>query len=288
VNAVGFWDPRRENFQPDQYLPLLLNLFLIALGLAVALQRQGIIGWIPLAFSLIYSFSTAVGRYSGWRLILPADWVFITYFSIGIGQGTTWLRRYYTRTARLETEGRAKQSIWDQVVSLQQPFKFPVGPAIIISLILLGAGLIPLVVEAAVPQRYSPGSKNELFASLPFNEAELQGFFENEKALAVEGRALYPRFYRAGEGEPGRSWAAFLERDYSRLGFFLVGPEKGGVIIKLEDAPESFPHAADVVVVGCQGDEFIDAAAVVLSSDSKLADTVVLRSGLEILSCPLP
>jgi len=288
VNAVGYWDPQRENFQPDQVLPLLLNLFLISLGLAVALQHQGIVGWIPLAFSLIYSFSTAVGRYSGWRLILPADWVVFTYFSIGLGQGTIWLRERYTGAIRVEAPDSGKQSIWEQVASLPQSLKFPIGPAIIISLILLGVGLTPLIVETAVPQRYSPVTDKDLSASMPFDDLELQDFLAAKNALVVEGRALYPRFYRAGDGEPGKSWTAFLEHDYSRLGFFLVGPKKGSVIIRMEDSPEYFPHAVDVVVVGCQGDDFIDAVAVILKTENQPVDTVVFRSDLENLSCPLP
>ena len=42
-------------------------------------------GWalLPLGFNVGYTLATAVGRFSGWRYDLPADWVPYFYFAVG-------------------------------------------------------------------------------------------------------------------------------------------------------------------------------------------------------------
>jgi hypothetical protein len=56
----------------------------------------------------------------------------------------------------------------------------------------------------------------------------------------------------------------------------------------MEEPPKSFPHASDVILVGCQGEEFIDAAVVLLVSVNPETFEVLIRPSLETLACPLP
>ena len=57
-----------------------------------------------------------------------------------------------------------------------------------------------------------------------FDDEEIDQFVVDERAVAVEGQSLYPRFYKSGEGEPGGGWSAYSERAYNRLGFFPSEP----------------------------------------------------------------
>jgi hypothetical protein len=288
IEASGFWDPIRETIPIKQTLPFLLNLVMISIGLAVVWKRQDIVGLIPLGISIFYSLSTAVGRYSGWRLILPADWVVFLYFSVGMGQITLWLQKFYCNRHKENIEDVDRDSTWNRIKSLPQKMTPPARSGIILAVILLSVGLIPVFVDGLVPQRYDRKSKKVLLVSLSlYGEKEIDHFVADENAVVVEGRALYPRYYRAGEGEPGGGWAAFAERDYDRLGFSLIGAERGGVIMPMEEPPGTFPHASDVIVVGCQNEEFIDAAVIFVDSGNPDETVVFIRPNLNELACPL-
>ncbi|MFZ5880330.1 MAG: glycosyltransferase family 39 protein, partial [Chloroflexota bacterium] len=65
---------------------VLLYLAVIALGLGSAWRRGRWLGLLPLAFNVGYSAATAVGRFSGWRYDLPADWVPYFYFALGFAE----------------------------------------------------------------------------------------------------------------------------------------------------------------------------------------------------------
>jgi hypothetical protein len=289
VEAVGYWDPKREDIRMDQVLPMLLNLMLGSLGLGVLWHSHDIVGWVPLGLSLVYSLSTAVGRYSGWRLILPADWVLFVYFAVGIGQVSLWLSAWYAGRAAIRVGDPDREMTWDRMKALSKGTSFPLKRAAILSVVLFGIGLIPLIVEVVIPPRYFNLPKRDLLASVMlFDDGEIRDFLAHDNAVVVEGRALYPRYYKAGEGEPGENWAAFIERNYDRLGFSLVGPENGSVIIPLEEPPEIFPNASDVIVVGCREEDYIDAALVLVSPEAPAEVELLVRPSFDALTCPLP
>ena len=289
VEANQFWDPWLERIQSVHLFPVLLNLALISIGLAAVWHHGGILGLFPLGIGLAYSLSTAVGRYSGWRLILPADWVVILYFAIGISQGMIWLLRYYHHIPRISDENDVESSPIQDLKDLLPPLKSSIVKAITVSLVLFGIGLIPLIIEAAVPTRYqSQFSVSDLASEFPqFSEDELQEFLQKEGGNVANGRALYPRYYRTGEGEPGESWAAFLVRDFPRLGFFMVGPFKGSVILPIDKSPDWFPNASDVIILGCNQDTYLDAAAIKISHSESVDGLMIQRESLEGLQCPL-
>jgi hypothetical protein len=286
VNAVGYWDPLRADIKPYQLPAMVLNLVLISLGLGVMWIRQDIIGWIPLGVSLFYSLSTAVGRYSGWRLILPADWVVYLYFAIGIGQITIWLRMIYTGQSEFKSPETSKTSTWQRINASPGNFEYSIRSGVVLCVILLGIGMVPLIVEFAIPERYAVTPEKDLITKVSeFTDMEIQSFLDHEDAVVIQGRALYPRFYKAGIGEPGNGWPAFSSRDFDRFTLIVIlDSQNSNVILPMEEPPEYFPHASDVVVVGCRKGDYIDAAIVKLLGDG---DHTLVRSSLTSLACPL-
>ena len=65
---------------------IVFYLVIIAMGFAAAWKRWRWLGLLPLGFSMGYALATAVGRFSGWRYDLPADWVWYFYFGIGFAE----------------------------------------------------------------------------------------------------------------------------------------------------------------------------------------------------------
>jgi hypothetical protein len=119
--------------------------------------------------------------------------------------------------------------------------------------LLVGAS-IPLS-EVVFPKRYPPTTQQALIeqvvASPALKEAKLdaacvQAAIRDNGLAASNGMALSPRWYDVGEGE-ATAKLGFAESDEARLVFLITGNRYGLVLVHLDEAPDFFPHAADVV-----------------------------------------
>ena len=294
VNAMPFWEMNYLGvLSTEMGLLLTLNLALIAVGLGSVWMKRDIVGWIPLGISLAYSLSTATARFSGWRFSLPVDWVIYLYFAIGLGQVLLVFFAYLSRTPILDSIFGESQNTWQRVDQMEIKFSGLLRPLVIVGLLLLVLGFSPLIVEKSIQPYYSSLSKNEGLALLDekglfdqitaVDEYVLQQYIENEQTVILQGRAFYPRFYPAGEGESGSGWYAYAPRDYARLGFSLIGPSDTPVILAAQNPPTYFPNAADVIVIGCELDKYVDALAVLINDET---NHIVLRSPLGEVVCP--
>ncbi|RMD61519.1 hypothetical protein D6833_08125, partial [Candidatus Parcubacteria bacterium] len=80
--VMGWWRGKEYYDSINPWL-ILLYLLLIGLGLSAAWKRARWVGLFPLFIQVGYSLSNAVVRNSGWRFILPVEWV--TYFYLAVG-----------------------------------------------------------------------------------------------------------------------------------------------------------------------------------------------------------
>ena len=283
VGAQPFWDDWQGAFTTENTLMLALNLGLLALGLSVAFRRNQLIGWLPLGVALVYISSTAVGRYSGWRLLLPADWVLLLYLSIGLGQSVVWSRFYIQR----RSDKLVRRPTSD--VRRSSTFNFQLS-TIFIGMFFLALGFTPLMLEAFIPRPASPfpADIRTTFELIPEIEPILpsvEALLADERSVLLEGRILYPRFYLPNEGEPGNEWTAFSPREYRRLGFVLLTASHANIVLPLDEAPVYFPHAADALVLGCRTPDYISARLVVLHDGGGYT---TLRSSSELSCAGMP
>ena len=124
-----------------------------------------------------------------------------------------------------------------------------------------------------------------------FSQEELIAFLAEPGAMIVTGRALYPRYYPAGEGESDLN-THYQNFDFQRLVFTQIGPDSPvvtGVVIPGAPFPEGLSlQAADVVVLGCwtpdQYAPLLDAVVVFVTSGDGY---VYNRSPESPLHCPL-
>ncbi len=234
-------------------MPLtILYLVLFALGLSAAWTHLRWIGLLPLAMSLFYHAWTALFLSSGDRFLVPIDWTTWLYQAWGLlllGQaalsgirGAEWYPAPATTHATFDETGKHSPSRWQLALTA--------------ATILFVGSSIPLS-EVVFPAKYT---SNE---NCPF---VLRG---NE--ICLQGRAIYPRYYESGEGEPGTAKLGYEVSAEARLIFWLAGPQPGLVILPLESAPAFFPHAADVMVVGAKDGEAIRARVVQVEKDGKAA-----------------
>ena len=229
----AFWQTWTGQPAPGQIPVIVFYLALLSLGLAVAWHKNGLLGLLPLALTVVYNAWTALFLSSGDRFLVPVDWAVYLYLFLGL---LTLASLVLNIPAWIFSRDNGETGIGESVpVSWG---KIGLTAAVIL---LLGAS-IPLT-EFAFPKKYPPLNVPTAIST----------------EVTLRGRAIYPRWYDAGEGEPGTAKLGYGVSDEARLVFFLVGEENTLIIFPLKAAPKSFPNASDVTVIGSQEDGFVRA-----------------------------
>jgi hypothetical protein len=288
IRRAPFWRQWDGRFPASTWVALSLNLLLIAYGINTAWKRKRWIGSLPLAFGLTYLLANALFRNSGGRYILPVDWATLVYFSIGLAQFTQAAVGYLrdVPVAKISSD-EARPANEPRLPSPRLPLFYFAS----IGLFLLGCA-VPFV-EASFPRRYDEAVRDAMISVLLRSErlSETQRgdlyLFIVRGGNAFAGRALYPRFFPANAGDPGRSKKdPFAPRSYPRMVFYLAGSQNSTLSLPIEAEPERFPNAQDVLVVGCNPRDLL---LVALFSPEGAIDAIYLRSDLPSrLRCPLP
>jgi hypothetical protein len=274
VKSLPFWDDPYINLANGYGVLFFLNLGLIILGIAVAFDRLKFLGLFPLLIHLTYSFSVVTARISGWRFVLPVDWILQIYYSIGLIQLVVIIASVvWNKNLAVDTADNGLQN-----GTVHSPF-FQ-GKTYLAMAGFLLIGLFLPMIELAMPVRYPSLSQNELIETYAVDNLQLDGggqitasalkkFLETEPAATVlYGRALYPSYYEQGNFWGDSNSALMVAKQFDRLQFTLIGPVQSFAFIPLQDAPKYFPHASDVFVVGCKQGDFIK--ALIVKVDSRL------------------
>jgi hypothetical protein len=219
----------------------ILYIALLAIGLAVAWITNRWIGILPFILSFGYNAWTAIFLSSGDRFLLPIDWTWHLYFMLGL------LTVSKALLAGIHDLGWNPLNIQGQTSI--QPLISGWKQTIAMAGLALFVGLSLPLTEQVFPEKYPALTQEQLSTSI--------GIVPSEGEIIIYGRAIYPRYYAAGDGEPGTAKMGYGVDEKARLVFWLVGPKAGLVIFPLESVPEFFPHASDVWIVGtAEGDVF--------------------------------
>jgi len=130
----------------------------------------------------------------------------------------------------------------------------------VLTLTLLLGAFIPFT-EFVFPEKYPIRSQGEI--------AQQIGVMPQNGEIVLYGRAVYPRYYTAGDGEPETAKIGYEPNENARLVFFLVGTKNELVVFELEEAPEYFPNASDVFMIGTQTENFFSPRVVKVLKDSR-------------------
>ncbi len=283
---LPFW-PYFEGLPRQAAFLLAGNLLLVALGVGLATRRMGWAGALPAFVHIAYLATNAAFLVSGGRYIQPVNWIVILYYTLGIAALTLGVGR-----ALGWLEGA--DSLWRAAVSpknggLSKGVRSPRRGGVIVPLgAVLLLGLAIPIGERLIPRRYSPAVQTHmeqavLAAISPTEQAQVEGL------LVLSGRALYPRYLEAGDGNRLSDAPLVAVQPYGRLVFFLVGERNYVVRLPLEGLRTAFPNGSDVVVAGCvqPGErEFVEARLVARADTDGQVQAVLWRSADVPLECP--
>ncbi len=291
VKSSPFWfKDGQVSFTWDTAIPLIASMLLFSIGAGATWSRTRMVSLVPLSIGVFYGLGSALARLSGWRYNLPVDWVGILYYSAGLMQACFWVAMFF--------RDRVIPPGWEsgpevQSVAGMAEARFPWKSAALAGMgfFLLTASLP--VTERMIPNRYQAMTASSALASLEadgllqsagVDRMVVERLLEGEAAEALIGRALYPRYYKAGKGLLGGGWPAYEPRDFNRLGFVLTSPATP-VVLPVETAPSPFPNASDVLVIGCKQPEHVEALMVAILNDPQV---VFVRQPLDSWSCTTP
>jgi hypothetical protein len=254
-----YWVGWDGSLAPYNLLVVLVYLAVLAVGIGAAWRRLRWIALAPLAFNLGYALSNGVARFSGWRYNLPADWMAYFYFGIGVIEILGGLALVFG--ARVEKIFAEEELNPSTIFSFGE---FGIRHGLIVAAFVL-VGAAPWLAEGLASPRYT-SAPDELIARLAergYEEGQIEAFLSQPEAVILEGRMLYPRLYRRGEGIfSANPWPAYAVREYARIGFILLNEKAANAIFQTRDVLD-FPQGADAIVLACRKEDYLDARLVV-------------------------
>lgn len=256
------WDGSLEWYN---LILVIFYLIVIAFGLGAAWKKMKWWGLIPLAFNLGYTLSNGIARFSSWRYNLPVDWVIYFYFAIG-------LIELFLMFVSFLKENSAVLSIPS---SDNNKIKFSdFRPQyLLIFLVFIFIGSAPWLAEGFVQPKYT-ATQSELISKLGLNQTETEFFLSQPNTLLIEGRLLYPRMYRRGEGlSSSNPWLAYKQQDFARMGFIVINQRRYDVIFPTRELLD-FKQGADVIVLACNVDGLYHARVVHFENQTFQSDSL--------------
>ena len=250
----AFWEEWDGRPTTSQTILIAFYLFLLSLGLSAAWKRLGLLGLLPLGINLLYNVWTSVALLAGQRFLVAMDWSIYMYYMIGLLVliNGFMLLMESTRVSFLTWAGSL-------TLDLSQPVSVPSRSwthfFLTGTLFLVVGASVPLS-EAVFPKRYPPIAQSQIiqefissnsYKGLGFDSACIQETISSKNLVASRGRALSPRYYENGEGELTDK-LGYRPNEQPRLLFYLSGDYYGLIILNLNQTPDFFPHASDVIV----------------------------------------
>lgn len=287
VASEPFWGNWQGELTFQGWILLFINMGLIALGFGTAWKKNKYLALAPLLIGMGYNASVSVGRISGWRFILPADWITLVYFSIGLVQFSYIVWFVVTRSIQDVSTRNESQTVEKTSTSWMN------ATTIAVFLILIGSAVT--YGNRLFSNRYPPQSAKQLMSEYlvaaeslgqSFTKDELERFLQDNKAIIVYGQAIYPYYLKSDSGPINHAWPAYKPRPYNRVVFYLVGAESSNVILPLPSHDFDFPDGADVIVIGCANDNGdVEALSILLTGESP---SLFTREPMPALVCPFP
>lgn len=272
VREQSLWPRWDGSLTTQGSLLMLANLSLLALGLSAAWKRWGWAGLLPLAVLLGFTLNLALARVSGWRYNQPVDWIVLLYWLAGLATLLRTLALRLGLSQRLGLSNEEAPILEGQGASNIQ-FERRAFSLTVLALLLAASSL--LLAERLIPQRYTGQLAAQSQAQLAASEepgAEWLGqLWEAGQLRAFEGRALYPRYLRAGQGETSGDFALTTRQDFDRLTLFLLGPDPLTVVMPLEETPGEWQSGMDALVLTCRSDTSQALALLVFDEAGQLA-----------------
>ncbi len=215
----NFWSEANQYHSPLNLVLAVCNLVLFISGLYFLISTDWQTAISCFLIYLAQNLSSALFRFSGWRFIMPVDWMAYFIYTIGVfGIFEILGLLPVTDLKKSDREPVLSQSNLLNELKTALPF--------LIMFILIGS-IIPI--RELFPPKIQTTSKLELCATLEKRISAEKLPLIREKAVAMcadshstvlEGEIIYPRFFERGQGFYDNPSDVFYgKQDFSRMMF---------------------------------------------------------------------
>ena len=270
-----FWyrENARQTIEENKVL-IAVYLVMISFGVISACRKNSFGGMIPLLFHVVYNLGNSFAMTSGFRFLLPADWVMLYYFAFGCSAVIEFLCRIFIFSSQEQKSVGAIKAGYEFIPESEEPAEIHEPQAnksgqvwaVVGTLLLLCAigSVLPLC-EKAVPRRFPLKTQEQIrqeWLAVSDPSSPDLSRYTDENIVFLEGRAFYPRFYKAGEGDSGGSSSAKRGLDTDRLVWMFHDDRVHVLSCPLtEEQTHNLSGAADpmdVMIVGIQREDYIE------------------------------
>ena len=258
-----------------QFIAIIINLCLIGLGISLSYKKIGWFGLFPLAIHLFYNLSNGIARVSGWRYVLVTDWIVVLYYLAGLLFVVSVVFSKLNLTdihPKMIVEGTDEQEMktgrFSRISSL-------VG-IILVALVSVGMILPEVMTKPKYEGEISKDKFRQVIESsnVDYEPSKLEDILTKPDVVAIHSKAFYPRYYEAGEGEPGINIEWMLAKEFNQVNFMIISPYVTGVNMNIENPPENFPHNSEVFIIGkwvkTQYGNYLDGKFICLPDNGKV------------------
>jgi hypothetical protein len=203
---------------------IILNLAILSLGIGTAWRKSNKLFLAPLILGIAYNLSLAVSRRSGWRFILPADWITLVFYAIGLIQLVVMIRLLTKPSLEsLDERERIATRASPMISAKQSPVMFGLPFFLIALATVAGHYLFPLRFPAKSADELVKDYQKALHVNSGTEPTALENLLHEDGAVILHGRALYPVYLRPNEGMLNYYWLSYASKPYSRLTFHMIG-----------------------------------------------------------------
>ena len=269
-NLFWYRENARETIAKNTGL-ILVYITVITFGTVSVFRKAGFPGLAPLIFHLAYNLGNAFAMTSGFRFVLPVDWIILLYFAFGC----TALLSFICRVTMIDGSNKPFEPVEERADSRLSPFIYA---AVVLALLVTGA-ILPCC-EALIPKRFEPKTEAEIAAewkTLSPNAEYILRAYDEKDLVFLKGRAFYPRFYKANEGDSGGSSSAKRGLDSDRLVWMFHDSRVNVLSCPLDAAQVSaiglspVPDPMDIIAVGLQKEDYVEVLEMVpIMNDKEL------------------
>ena len=262
LNTISnFWAEPFGYQQPLNFVLLAIILLLVAAGFS---RKQKILQQINLGlicFYLVFNFSTALFRFSGWRFIMPVDWFIYVWCSLGY---IVCLDPLVSLSFASDLDGRfpeKKRNFHSRPISL-----FGIIPFILMSSIIPIRTLFPVHYpdnsRAMICQKIEQTINLE---ELGVSSVDFLSFCHSNTVILNEGILLHPRYFRRAYGFYDRpDDLLFGIQDYSRLTFRILGKNLRKFYLPMAwEAALALPDGSSAVEISLK-DQYPESLALIM------------------------
>ena len=247
----NFWAEAYSYNEPSNLIIAIINLLFLVFGLTSLIKNNRKIGYSCIAFYVFINISSSIFRFSGWRFIMPIDWLIYMIFLLGFISISNFLH-LIPQNNLIEVKDISK---------MEKPsidFNFQKNLTLILLFLLMGS-IIPL--RELFPVNYRTREKSEICENLDElisndkNKKLKENamiFCQDDSSVAVEGNVIHPRFFHKGWGFYDRPNDMFYgKQDFSRLVFRVLSKDARSMYIPVDDLnkDEFLPNGAHAIIL---------------------------------------